>query len=307
MNRITLSFLVIAFFSIFDLSAQQDAQFTHYMYNMNVVNPAYAGSRETLSIGILGRTQWVGFDGAPQTLTASIHAPVGKQTGLGLSLVGDQFGPVKEQNIYADFSYTIPTSDNTKLAFGLKGGISLFNVDSNLIVPDGNVQGDTSFKDMNKTHPNLGAGAYFYSDKFYLGLSVPNILKTQHFDGSKTGKATATDIMHTFFAAGVVFELSDNLKFKPSTMLKVAQNSPLSADFSANFLINEKFEIGANYRLSDSVSGMFLINALKDLRVGYAYDHTLSNLGKYNDGSHEVILLWDIQFSESNFKSPRFF
>ncbi len=308
MNKTTFSILFFAFLSFFDGFGQQDAQFTHYMYNMNIMNPAYAGSRETLSIGLLGRTQWLGFDGAPQTLTAAVHAPVGERTGLGLSLVGDQLGPVKEQNIYADFSYAIPTSETTKLAFGLKGGITFFDVNRNLNTPDIAPTLDPSFnRDLKNTSPNIGAGIYFYSNTYYVGLSVPNLLENKHFESNANGIPHATDIMHGFVTAGYVFELSDHLKFKPSTMLKIAYNSPISADFSANFLLNEKFELGANYRLDDSISGMFLITALKDLRIGYAYDYTLSNIGKYNDGSHEVILLWDIQLSQTNFKSPRFF
>ncbi len=308
MNKTTFGFLFFALLSIGSTFGQQDAQFTHYMHNMNVMNPAYAGSRGTLSIGLLGRTQWVGFDGAPQTLTATVHAPVGERTGLGLSLVGDQLGPVKEQNIYADFSYTIPTSESTKLAFGIKDGVTLLDVNANWNLPETDPMSDPSFnEDLRKTTPNIGAGLYFYSDKYYLGFSVPNILSSLHYQDSQNGVPHASDIMHGFLTAGYVFDLTDNLKFKPSTMLKLAQNSPLSMDLSANFLINEKFEVGASYRLDDSVSGMFLINALKDLRIGYAYDYTLSNMGKYNDGSHEVILLWDIQFSETNFKSPRFF
>lgn len=307
MNKTTFSFLFFALLSFSSVFGQQDAQFTHYMYNMNILNPAYAGSRGTLSIGLLGRTQWLGFDGAPQSVTAAIHSPVGERTGLGISFVNDQLGPVAENNIFADFSYTIPTSETTKLAFGLKGGVSLFNVDANWSLPDQPATSDPSFNhDINKTHPNIGAGLYFYSNKYYLGFSVPNIMSTKHFE-QQNGKPIAADEMHGFFTAGYVFELSENVDFKPSTILKLAKNSPLSADISANFLFNKKFEVGANYRLDDSVSGMFLVNALKDLRVGYAYDYTLSNLGKFNDGSHELILLWDIQFSETNFKSPRFF
>jgi len=308
MNKTTFSILFFAVLSITSVFGQQDAQYTHYMYNMNVLNPAYAGSRGTLSIGILGRTQWIGFEDAPQTLTASVHAPVGERTGLGLSLVGDKLGPVKEQNIYADFSYTIPTSENTKLAFGIKGGVTLFDVNADWSLPDTDPMSDPAFsQDLKKTTPNVGAGLYFYSDKFYLGLSVPNLLSTTHYQDNVNGIPHASNIMHGFFAAGYVFDLSEKVKFKPSTMLKVAKNSPLSADFSANFLFNDRFELGANYRMDDSVSGMFLLGVTKDLRVGYAYDYTLSNLGDFNDGSHEVILIWDILFSKDNFKSPRFF
>lgn len=309
MIKTTFSFLLVTLLSIASVFGQQDAQYTHYMHNMNVLNPAYAGSRGTLSIGLLGRTQWVGLNSPPKTFTGAIHAPVGERTGIGFSVINDRLGPLAENNIYLDVSYAIPTSEKGKLAFGVKGGLSMLNVDKNgWITPSEHYTVDPSLnKDIDKTSPNFGAGILYYADNYYVGLSVPNILKTEHFENNTGGVAKATDIMHLFLAAGYVFDLSENLKFKPSTMLKVAKNSPLSVDLSTNFLINQKFELGANYRWDDSVSAMFLVNALKDLRVGYAYDYTLSDLQDYTNGSHEVILLWDIILTKDNFKSPRFF
>jgi type IX secretion system PorP/SprF family membrane protein len=306
MNKITFFFLLFSFFSLSFIQAQQDAQYTHYTNNMNVVNPAYAGSRGTLSIGMLGRTQWVNFDDAPKTFTIAAHAPVGKRLGLGLSVISDAIGPVKEQNIYVDASYTIPTSEKTKLAFGLKGGLSIMNINlTELTLPETSPLMDPSFdSDLNNTYPNFGAGLYFYSDKYYLGFSVPNILQSLHFDQSI---GDASEVIHGFFTAGYVFDLTDNLKFKPATLVKVAKGAPVSFDISGSFLINEKFELGANYRYEDSISGTFLLNTSRDFRIGYAYDYTTSNFGDFNSGSHEIILLWDIQMPANNVKSPRFF
>lgn len=306
MNKITFFFLLFSFSSLSYLQAQQDAQYTHYTNNMNVVNPAYAGSKGTLSLGMLGRTQWVGFDDAPKTFTFAAHAPVGERMGLGLSMISDAIGPVKEQNIYVDVSYTIPTSETTKLAFGLKGGLSIMNVNlTELSLPETSPLMDPSFSsDLNNTYPNFGAGLFFYSDKYYVGLSVPNIIESLHFDQSI---GDASEVMHGFLTAGYVFSLTDKLKFKPATLVKVAKGAPVSFDVSGSFLINEKFEIGANYRYDDSVSGTFLLNTSRDFRIGYAYDYTISNFGDYNSGSHEIILLWDIQMIKDNVKSPRFF
>ncbi len=307
MNKVTYLFLVLTFFSVFAITAQQDAQYTHYTNNMNVLNPAYAGSRQTLSIGLLGRTQWMGFADAPRTITASIHAPVAKRLGLGFSVISDEIGPISEQNIYTDLSYTIPTSETTKLAFGVKGGVSLLSVKDNLITPDTPMAQDDAFNDNeNKFYPNFGAGLFFYSSKFYAGLSVPNMLKSLYFPEEAGATGQASEVMHGFVTTGYVFDINDNLKFKPAAMLKVAVGAPMSFDVSSSFLINKKFEIGANYRLDDSISGTFLISAFKDFRIGYAYDYTLSNLGNYNDGSHEIILLWDI-LTNNVVVSPRFF
>jgi type IX secretion system PorP/SprF family membrane protein len=307
MNKVTYILLLLSFFSVFAVNAQQDAQYTHYTHNMNVINPAYAGSRQTLSIGVLGRHQWVGFTDAPRTITASIHAPVAEKLGLGFSVISDKSGPVSEQNIYTDFSYTLTTSETTKLAFGIKGGVSLLNIGDNIILPDTETSADPVFaNNENKFYPNFGAGLYFYSNKFYLGASVPNFLKSLYYEDVSGNQNQASETMHGFFTAGYVFDINDKLKFKPAAMMKAAVGAPLSFDVSGSFLINEKFELGANYRLDDSISGTFLINAFKDFRIGYAYDYTLSELSEYNSGSHEVILLWDILTSDV-VVSPRFF
>ena len=290
---------------------QQDPQYTHYMYNMNVVNPAYAGSKGTLSIGVLGRLQWVGIDGAPKTATANIHAPVGKNLGVGLSIIADEIGPVKEQNAYADISYTIKTSEEGKLAFGLKGGVTFFNAKlSDLLMSDNTRGVDELFaNDGEGTFPNIGAGLYYYTDKFYLGASVPNFLETPHFDDvdNNVVNRVASEKWHGFLTAGYVFDLSENLDFKPALIAKMTPGSPLSLDLTANFLINERFELGLAYRFDDSIDGLVSFLVTDDFRIGYSYDYTLTKLGDYNSGSHELFLQYDVNLSRKNLKSPRFF
>lgn len=293
-------------FICLEINGQQDPEYTQYMYNMSIINPAYAGSKEALSIGVLGRRQWVGVSGAPRTFTAAIHSPVGKNVGLGLSFISDRVGPVEETTAYADFSYTIRTSEVGKLAFGLKAGFTFQSIGLlRLTQVDPN---DPLFQEnINNTYPNIGAGLYYYTDRLYLGLSMPNILESTHFDDGNGIVSSASEEMHTFFTGGYVFDLSDKVKFKPSAMLKFAFNTPLSVDVSANFLFNEKFELGAAYRWDDSFIGM--VNFLIDdsLRIGYAYDHTTSNLGQFNSGTHEVFILFDFAFERAKYRSPRFF
>lgn len=308
--RIRLIFLVVLLVLItFTGYSQQDPQYTQYMYNMNIVNPAYAGSRGTLSIGLLGRTQWVGIDGAPKTATLAIHAPVGKNLAAGFSAIADEYGPVQEQNIYADISYTVTTSEEGRLAFGLKGGITLFDVGLlSAILPQTEPGVDPLFSDnINESFPNFGAGVYYYTDKFYLSLSAPNLLESKHLEKQSGTIIQASEKMHYFLGAGYVFELSESLKFKPSTMFKAVSGSPLSIDVSANFLFNERLELGLNYRLDDSLGALVNFGVTPDLRIGYAYDYTTTNLGNFNSGTHEMFLLWDIDFSKKNLKSPRFF
>ncbi len=305
MKKITLFLALMTLLLSINSYAQQDPQYTQYMYNMNVLNPAYAGSKGTLSIGVLGRTQWVNIDGAPKTFTLSAHAPFGEKVGLGLSAIVDKIGPVKEQNLFADFSYTIKTSEVGKLAFGLKAGFTFHNLDEfSLTTIDPN---DPSVLDFdNRTFPNFGAGAFYYTNKFYVGLSLPNILETKHFE-KENGLTKASEKMHYFLTSGYVFDLSESLKFKPSVMAKAAPGAPLSIDLSANFLLSEKLELGTSYRFDDSISGLVSFLVTDDFRLGYAYDYTTSNLGDLNSGSHEVFLLWDIDLSRDKVISPRFF
>ena len=309
MKKITI-FLAFGFLLFFnETNAQQDPQYTQYMYNMNVVNPAYAGSRGTLSLGLLGRSQWTSVDGAPKSFTFNAHAPLGKKVGVGISVVSDEIGPAKEQNIYADFSYTLATSDVGRLAFGLKGGVTLLDVNLlDVVLPQTASAGDPVFdENINDAFPNFGAGVYYYTDKWYASFSVPNILKSEHLDKDNIN-TKASEEVHYFLTGGYVFDLSSTLKFKPSLMFKGVAGAPVSIDINANFLLYERFELGASYRVEDAVSLLFNFGVTPDFRIGYAYDYTISEFSNSNTGgSHEIILLYDVDFSKKNLKSPRFF
>jgi len=299
--------IIVVFTLTISLSySQQDSQYTQYMYNMNILNPAYAGSQGTLSLGLFGRTQWVGIPGAPKTMTASIHAPVGKNVGLGLSVIADEIGPIKEQNLYADFSYTLETSEEGRLAFGVKGGISFQDI--NFLKLSKQQQDDPLLSNnLNENYPNFGAGVYYYTDNYYIGLSMPNMLETRHFKKKNGVITSASERMHYFLTGGYVFNVSEDLKLKPSTMLKAVTGSPVSIDLSINALMYNMFEFGISWRVDDSVSGMLNFLVAPQLRIGYAYDHTLTNLAAFNSGSHEVFLLYNVDLSRGDLKSPRFF
>ena len=306
MKKIKFIILGLIALTAIEVCGQQDPQYTQYMFNMNVMNPAYAGSQGTLSIGLLGRTQWVGLNGAPRTITAAIHAPVGKNVGLGFSAIADEIGPIKEQNVYADFSYTMETSEEGRLAFGLKGGFTFQTID--FLRLSINQAEDPLFSDnLNEVYPNFGAGAFYYTDNFYLGLSMPNMLETRHFEKQGGIISYASEKMHIFLTSGYVFDISEDLKLKPSVMLKGVSGAPLSIDLSINALVFEKVELGLSWREGDSVSAMINFLIAQNLRLGYAYDYTLTNLGQFNTGSHEVFLLYDLDMSRGNLKSPRFF
>ncbi|MDI5899012.1 type IX secretion system membrane protein PorP/SprF [Flavobacterium sp. LB2P84] len=305
MNKIFLTSLLVLIAYI-DVKAQQDPHYTQYMYNMNVINPAYAGSKESISFGLLFRKQWVNIEDAPTSLSFSGHTPVGKNVGVGLSLISDKIGPVTEQNVFGDFSYTLKLGGTQRLAFGLKAGASfhkvgLRDIQSSLPDPSEGVFGT----DINDTSLNLGTGVFYYTDKYYVSFSVPNMIKSAHLDYN--GREYGSDVSHYFLTAGYVFDINYELKFKPSFMLKSAFNVSPSVDVSANFLYQEKFELGATYRLEDSFGAMVNFAITPELRIGYAYEHIISDLKITSPSSHELIILYDLFESKKVSRSPRFF
>jgi type IX secretion system PorP/SprF family membrane protein len=307
-------YIALALFSLISIkvTAQQDPHYTQYMYNMNVMNPAYAGSKESISGGLLYRQQWVGLDGAPTTGTFSIHSPVGKNVGLGLSAITDKIGPVEESNVYGDFSYTITLGGQSKLSFGLKTGLTFQKVGLFSEIGNGYTQqpNDNAFSENSSNIKlNLGTGLFYHTDKFYAAFSVPNMIKSRHLDITRNGQELqfGSETEHYFLTSGYVFELSANTKFKSSFMLKSAFNAPTSLDCSANFLLFEKFEIGATYRMDDSFGAMANFAVTPSIRLGYAYDHVISEIKGTAPASHEFMLLFDLNLSKKVSVSPRFF
>ena len=284
--------------------AQQDAQYTQYMYNTINVNPAYAGSRGALSIFGLHRTQWVGMDGAPVTNSFSVNTPINEsKLGVGFSVVNDKIGPTVENNISADISYTIQTSETWKLSFGIKASASMFDLNISDLNPED--QNDPQFQNFQKFSPNIGAGIYFHSDKAYIGLSVPNFIQNDNINGDDV--AIYKELMSYYFIAGYVFDINYNLKFKPALMTKLTAGAPLQIDLSGNFMYNDKFVLGAAYRWDAAFSAMAGFQVYEGLFVGYAYDSDTTNLKNYNSGSHELFLRFELFNHLSKIVSPRFF
>jgi len=306
--------IILMFLGTLSSNAQQDPQYTQYMYNTQVVNPAYAGSRDVLSFGLLYRTQWVGLDGAPKSFSFTVNSPIGSMDnmGLGLSIVRDEIGPAIESNIIIDYSYSISTSDYGKLSFGLKAGLDILDVDfSKLnIFDDGDVF-DNPID--NKLQPQIGLGIYYNTEKFYAGLSVPNFLTSNHYDSSTLddldfdGDVSPAERFHYFLIAGYVFDLSDNVKFKPATLVKAVSGSPLQWDVSGNFLINEKFTVGVAYRWSAAMSAMLGFQVSDQIFIGAGYDYQTTDIESYSDGSYEIMLRFDVFYKPERVSTPRFF
>lgn len=287
--------------------AQQDAQYTQYMYNPMNINPAYAGSRDVLSIFGMHRTQWVGLEGAPTTNVFSIHTPLkNERLGLGLSIVNDKIGPSSENSISIDFAYRIPFSEKSVLSFGLKGVANLLDVDYTKLdiydPTDPQLQNNID----NKFSPNIGAGIYWYSNKYYVGLSVPNFLETKHYDDN-SAEALAKERMHYYFMSGYVFDINESIKFKPAFLTKFISGAPIQLDLTANFMFNEKFIIGGAYRWDAAASVLAGFQISKKILIGYSYDMDTTKLANYNSGSHELFLRYELFKNSLKVINPRFF
>ncbi|GAA4025307.1 type IX secretion system membrane protein PorP/SprF [Flavobacterium cheonhonense] len=285
--------------------AQQDAQYTQYMYNTININPAYAGSRGVMSIFGLHRTQWVGLDGAPTTNAFSINTPINNSNlGVGVSFVNDKIGPTSDNTISADLSYTIQTSEEFKLSFGIKASGNLFNLDVNRLNPaDANDPNLQNFN--NEFSPNFGAGIYLHSDKMYFGLSVPNFLQDSKYNDNEV--AVFQERMNFYAIGGYVFDISPSVKFKPAFLTKLVTGSPLQVDASANFLFFDKLMLGAAYRWDAAMSALAGFQVTDGLFIGYSYDRETTQLRNYNSGSHEVFLRFELFNKVSKLVSPRFF
>ena len=303
----TKIFLILLIFTSFVNFAQQDAQYTQYMYNTITINPAYAGSRGAFSIFAMHRTQWVGLDGAPVTNVASMNTPLNNSNlGLGVSFINDKIGPTNKNSISADLSYTIPTSENYKLSFGMKATANLFNLDITKLNPVVASPLDPSMQNIkNEFSPNIGAGIYLHSDKAYVGFSIPNFIESNRYDDNEV--VIYKEKINYYLMAGYVFDLSSELKFKPAVLSKLVVGAPLQVDISGNFLINDKFTIGLAYRWSAALSAIVGFQVTEGMYIGYGYDRETTKLNNYNSGSHEILLRYEIFKNNDKITTQRFF
>ncbi|MEC3966018.1 type IX secretion system membrane protein PorP/SprF [Flagellimonas halotolerans] len=294
--------------------AQQDAQYTQYMYNTLSVNPAYAGSRGQLSFAGLYRSQWVGLDGAPETFTLNLHSPIrNSRLGYGISIVNDNIGDGVVQETYLDavVSYTIDVSMDAKLSFGLKAGGNMLSLDFNRLRNfDQEVVNQNNID--NRFTPNFGLGIYYHSDKFYAGVSAPNVLESEYFDNGNSDDGVnflSAERMNIYLITGYVFDLGADLQFKPALLTKAVGGAPLQVDLSASFLFANRFSFGAAYRWDAAVSGLVGFQVTDQIMLGLAYDRETTELGgtQFNDGSFEVFLRLELLKSFQRTISPRFF
>ncbi|MEO9894067.1 type IX secretion system membrane protein PorP/SprF [Aurantibacter sp.] len=284
--------------------AQQAPQYTQYMYNTTVINSGYTGSSEHLEALLLHRSQWVNLDGAPKVQSFSVNGLVKDRIGLGISAVNDNIGASNNLNVNANFAYHIQTGYKTKLGLGVNAGLDVLKIDWSKGTYENNLD-PVFMENLSTVRPVFGAGAFFYSDRWYMGVSTNNILNSQVYSDNDE---TVTDRKSQYyFMAGYVFDVSQNLKFKPTILTKHVSGAPLTLDFSANFLIKETFAVGAAYRYDDAISALAGFHISKSFFLGYAYDYSITGLQSYNDGSHEIILKYTLFNTKKRALSPRFF
>jgi type IX secretion system PorP/SprF family membrane protein len=284
------------------LRAQQDPLYTHYMYNTLSVNPAYAGSRDALSILALGRLQWVGFDGAPMTQTAQIHSPIAKGLALGLDVVHDRLGPTVQTAAALNITYRLELGKSHRLAFGLKGGMDFLN--NNLSNLNLDQPGDPVFgADFSNTMPNAGFGIYYDHTNAYVGLSMPRILENS-FNGSSTQQAR-----HIFLIAGGYIPVRPGFDLKPATQIKLAMGAPLQVEGSLEMVFAERVSVGGFYRHESAVGPLLGVYVTPSLRIGYSFDWALNSVAQIRQyGSHELMVRYDFNFKNKNkVVSPRYF
>jgi type IX secretion system PorP/SprF family membrane protein len=306
-KKITLAALLIlgALFS----KGQQDPMYTQYIFNLQTINPAYAGSWETIGVMALSRLQWVNFKGHPTTQTFSFQAPLkSKNVGIGLDLMLDKVGLEKKLTVGIDYSYKVLLSDITSLRFGIKGGFT--NYSNNLLAyeqyPD--LQSDLAFQTNieNKFMPNFGFGLYLSSEKYYFSLSLPRILENS-YQLNVSNFSIKSEARQLYFAGGLIYRISDNVQFKPTFMTKSVIGAPFQYDLAANFLLAQKFWVGGMYRSGDAIGAIFQWIVNNNLRFGYAYDFTTTDLQNYHNGIHELMISYEFNYSKRRYTSPRFF
>ena len=296
-------FTVLTFAVAGQCMAQQQAQFTQYLYNMLPLNPAYAGSQESMSITALAREQWTGIDGAPSTQTLSIHSPLpNKNVGVGLTLIHDKIGVTNQTSVFGAYSYHLKVNEKAKLSMGLQAGATFYNSDFASIDSE-----DPLFAgNIKETRPNFGFGLYYYSDRYFVGLSAPQLLE-KPLNG-KDNKNQFSQNRHYSAVGGYVFDINPSIKLKPTVLAKYVAGAPVEFDLSANAYFKDVIGLGLSWRSFDSFDALLQLQLTDQLQLGYSYDFfTTTDLSKVNSGSHEIMVNYRFSFSNTDIISPRYF
>lgn len=309
MNKI--KYILVVVFVLVGLvsKAQQDPMFTQYMNQLLSINPAYAGAKGVTSATFIAREQWRGIEGHPSTQTIFVHSPMNSEMGIGGSVMNDRLGNVSNTGIYGDYSYTITYPGERYLSLGLKAGFSIYHADlSTLDLGSGDATDPAFMSDIGRNFmPNAGVGVYMSSPDYYLGFSIPKLISNRITEVDVETETVSREQLHAFFMGGYVFDITRILKFKPYFMVRATPNAPLSIDLTAQFVFIDKLWGGVTYRLGNSFGAMVQVQVNDQLKVGYAYDYTTTQLKAYNAGTHEILIGFDFSFGRGRVRSPRYF
>lgn len=292
--------------------AQYDPQFTQYMFNEMFINPAYAGSREAAALTSLYRRQWAGITGAPMTITFSGNAPLmGNKMGVGISFLHEEIGVNRRQMVYGTYAYRFKLGKG-KFSFGLMGGVNSLTENLQQINTTDGGQIDPRFNTTIQSQllPNFGAGMYYYTKRFYAGVSIPRMIDN-NFTATTSGLNVENKVdvnrFHYYVATGYLFDINDDLKLKPQIMIKAVQNAPMLFELNANALIRETLWLGASYRSGSDISAIVGYQFSRQFLVSYSYDYSINQLRDFNTGSHEVVLNYLFSFRQNRVETPRYF
>jgi type IX secretion system PorP/SprF family membrane protein len=285
------------------LVAQQQTQYTQYMYTPSLINPAYVGVDGVMKVSLLHRELWICVKCAPVSQTLMLSIPLGQKMGMGFNIVQDQIGPAIETNSSLDLSYGLQLNDaGLKLSFGMKGGVQLLNVDYTKLTTENPNDNALNENINSRITPNIGAGIYVYNNDWYAGFSAPNLLSTKHYNKSTVSSVSSTS--HFYLTGGMNFNVNENIKLKPAFLITSVSGAPTSIDLSLNFLFNNKFTTGVSYKYNASVSGLLDFKVNSAISIGYAYDYSVSDLSYFSGGSHEVLLRFSFDRLIRNVKQP---
>jgi len=296
--------------------AQQEAQYTQFMYNKLSLNPAYAGSSGVPCFSCIHRSQWVGFEGAPSSQVLNFHMPTfKKRVGLGVSLAHDKIGPIQSYTASMMYAYRMKLNKGN-LSIGMRGTLRGYRVNWSETLATHSDDGEIPTENTTRILPNFGFGLYYDTDKFYVGISTPAMLKGDlSYTYLSNESSFGTEQMHIYLMAGYVLDLNANIKFKPAALVKYTPNSPMDLDLNGTFIFVDKIWLGLSYRMGgdankgigESIDLLAQYQISDKLRAGISYDFTLSKLQDYNSGTFEVQLEYCLHSKDKRLTNPRFF
>lgn len=307
--KLRYSVMLILLLTILKVRAQQDPLFTQYMNNPGLINPAYAGSHGNVNINGIFRKQWIGLDWSPLTTSLSVNQPFKNlEVGLGFTFIHDQIGPQKQTGLYFDYARHLRFSNNRTLSLGLKAGFNYFDINLlNLLTSEYDPFVAANPR-KSKFLPNFGVGAYYFTDNYFVGFSIPKLIRNNFEDDDNTLTVVGREERHFYLTAGYLFTIDDPIwKLKPTMMTRIVNGAPGSFELSLTAIFYDQFWFGLAYRFGDAIAGHLRFQVNDRIQVGYSYDMNNSRLRHYNSGSHEIYLSYDFAFRGRKTLSPRYF